>query len=485
LVRVARRCGLVGRRTLAMADLSTLLTSAGLGRLGKDVWLLIGARMDMRSACRFAQTCRAGRALLQVDKHNEVRFRREKSPLSIVEGGGDSWLERFRLAEQYQSLWAAVDAANDMEAVATIVVCPGVYVLEKGWAQRTIALSINKPVHIVGCCFDQNYDCVKPSIRHVEEVPSFGPSVPNIRIICRWGACIGWRAPSGSIRDVCILMETEVDNLLEPALWVEKGGLGLINCSFSSSSTFGVSMEPNTELEARACRFQNCKVAGLSFGSLSGHSSVTLEGCWFDGNGITGVEVTGGSATLTNCVIFGNRFNGLGIGQAASVTVERCNIFDNGLNGVDLLHASATMVECNVERNWCGVRQVVYPNEPMTDVSNCVVSENVHAQHSIVRVSDEEDLVEKADADGICTFLVTGPHFVPHREIFYCFTCTNRKQCICRACRDTCHAGHDCRVVPNIDNDSYYCDCAVTPACKFADRIAQDVIGRPLKRIKQ
>jgi hypothetical protein len=471
----------------SMADLSALLANAGLGRLGKDVWLLIGARMDMRSACRFAQTCRAGRALLQVDKHNEVRFRREKSPLSIVEGGGDSWLERFRLARPCESLAAAVEGANRIEGHATIIVCPGEHVLEKQVPRRraATALSINKPVHIVGCCFDQNYDCVKPSIRHAEEMPSFGPAVPNIRIVCRWGACIGWRGPSGSIRDVSIATEAEVNDLLQPALYVENGGLVLVNCRFSSSSTFGVCVDPNTGLEARACLFQNCKVGGFTAGSLARESSVTLDSCWFGGNGVCGVEVTGGSATLTNCVIFGNRFNGLGVGEGAKVTVVRCNIFDNGLNGVDLLHASATMAECNVERNWCGVRQVVYPNELVTDVSNCVVSENAHAQHSIVRVSDEEDLVEKADADGICTFLVTGPHFVPHREMFYCLTCNSGKRCICRACRDTCHAGHNLRLIPRIETDAYYCDCAVTPACKFADRIAQDVIGRPLKRIKQ
>jgi hypothetical protein len=507
-----------------MTDLGALLASADLALLGKNVWLLIGARMDMRSACRFAQTCRAGRALLQVDKHNEVRFRREKSPVSMVIGVGHNWLQRFCLAQPFESLVDALDEANymdtpddsgdsddvdagekvedsdasddadarekpkgKMEAVATIILCPGVYVIperNKSLLGGGVGLLVREPVHIVGCCFDQNYDCMKPSIRHVEEVPCFGPPIPNIRIVCRWSSTIMWRASHGSIRDVSIALEVQEDLEFEPAaLWLQGAELTVTNCSITSNVHSGVALGAESKLIARACRFHNCKVAGLSFVSGETGISASLDGCWLDGNDLWGMEVSSGDATFTNCAVFGNRFNGLGIGDGAKVAIRRCNIFGHALNGVDVMHGTTTMTECNVEHNWCGVRQVVFPDEAIMVLSDCNVSENVHAQHSVVRMT-EEDEVAKADAAGVCTFLVTETHFMLHNQVYRCRTCASDGSfTMCHACRDSCHAGHkieDCADTEKMPM-LFFCDCALTPACAFADRIAHDVVGRRMR----
>jgi hypothetical protein len=468
-----------------MTDLGALLASADLALLGKDVWLLIGARMDMRSACRFAQTCRAGRALLQVDKHNEVRFRREKSPVSIVEGVGQTWFERFRLAKPCDSFVAAGNAVRAKGVVATIVLCPGEHVIperrtgEEGW----VGVLVETPVDIVGCCFDQNYDCVKSSIRHAEEVPSFGPAVPNIRIVCRWSVCIAWRAASGSIRDVSIALEAEDNDISVAAVSLESGSLVMANCSVSSNVHSGLLiLDERATLQARACRFYNSEVAGLSSLPDYGTGQLALDGCWFDGNGISGLEVTRGDVTVTKCIFFRNRFNGLGFGEGTRATVSNCNVFDNRLNGIDVMHSSATIVDCNIERNWCGVRQVMEPDELVTDLSRSNVSENVRAQSVVLEVGKGEDLVAKAEATGVCTFLLTGPHFMNHDRVYRCLTCMTGYVGCCRACRDTCHAGHN---VQDWEADelpmSFFCDCAISPTCTFADRIVQDVTGRRIQ----
>ncbi len=114
---------------------------------------------------------------------------------------------------------------------------------------------------------------------------------------------------------------------------------------------------------------------------------------------------------------------------------------------------------------------------------DCVVNDNLHKQEAMLRVTEEDGLVEKADAEGICTFLMTGPHFLPHEHVFRCLTCMEGNAGCCRACKDSCHVGHN---VEDWDEEDmpipFFCDCALNPNCWFADRIAHDVTGRKAKR---
>ncbi len=466
-----------------MADLGRLLNDANLGQLGKDVWLIIAGYMDMRSACRFASTCRAGKALLHVDAHNERRFAREKTLISVVRTECRTWLERFRTAEACATLEEAVDLQDSIRA---IILCPGVHTVasleEHDDDDMPEGISIVMDIDILGCCFNQDYNCISSAIRHTEEVPKFGPVAPNIVITCATASPIGWHAPGGHIRNVEVRFETSDPEYSQVGLVVgPEGMLEAENCGFSSSQHTGLVLDDDAKLIARGCRFHHCQLNGLSFLAGEANATVVCEGCSFDNNGICGAEVTDGMAELRNCIAWGNRFNGIGLnGPGSTLMMERCNVFSNGLNGVDVTPSAqgGSIKDCNIERNWRGVR-VYSPDTSCVVLSECNVSDNVQADVVVKQVEKVADLVAAADAEGVCTFVATGPHYASHEIVKRCLTCLTPDLGCCLACVNTCHKGHQIEEWEEEDLPlSFFCDCAIGPACHFSERVKDDIIGR-------
>jgi hypothetical protein len=81
---------------------------------------------------------------------------------------------------------------------------------------------------------------------------------------------------------------------------------------------------------------------------------------------------------------------------------------------------------------------------------------------------DEDDFSDDTiESPSLCTFAATGtnPAF---QAIFVCLDCVESEDglCICRACADVCHAGHD---VDYIAMGPSYCDCQQLGSCRLRD----------------
>ena len=86
-----------------------------------------------------------------------------------------------------------------------------------------------------------------------------------------------------------------------------------------------------------------------------------------------------------------------------------------------------------------------------------------------------KNLAEIADEDNLCTFLLTGPHFV-EQDIYHCRTCKlDNKEGVCVVCARTCHEGHDCSFSYR---SSFYCDCASKEefkGCSFREEAEETI----------
>lgn len=152
--------------------------------------------------------------------------------------------------------------------------------------------------------------------------------------------------------------------------------------------------------------------------------------CVFDHNAASGVECVDGSVSLEDCVVHSN-LAGVGInGELSQYTLKRCNIFANRLNGIEVMDtvAAPLISQCEVRNNLRGV--ILWRTSGTVDVAalqNGLIAANSlqgnRSADALVKVRDAgQTLVEAAEADGVCTFTYTGPHFYPHIQRG-CYTC--------------------------------------------------------------
>ncbi len=151
--------------------------------------------------------------------------------------------------------------------------------------------------------------------------------------------------------------------------------------------------------------------------------------CLFDYNAASGIECVDATITLEDCVVHSN-LAGVGInGEHAVYNLSRCNIFSNRLNGVEVMDTAAAplITQCEVRNNLHGVILWRALGVETTALANGLIAAN-HLQgnragEARIKVRDPgQTLVEAAEADGVCTFTYTGPHFYPHVQTG-CRTC--------------------------------------------------------------
>ena len=134
------------------------------------------------------------------------------------------------------------------------------------------------------------------------------------------GNALTWSAQGGSISSLDIAYSNP-----DPALYFfglkigEKDGnegnkdsgrafVELRNVGVRSSQQMSVSVQPRAKMSAFECRFHESAGSGLS---VLEEASVELQRCILDSS-VGGVSLNGGKAVLKECVIFNNKFNGVG-----------------------------------------------------------------------------------------------------------------------------------------------------------------------------
>ena len=180
------------------------------------------------------------------------------------------------------------------------------------------------------------------------------------------------------------------------------------------------------------------------------------------------------------CCVFGNLYNGLCVaGEDSNVELERCNIFHNGLNGIDALGDIRHLVvsECSIHDNLNGINRWVYNAEDSEleaistkHLADNVIRDNRRDECKVRSMpKDGRSLADMAIDQNICTFALTGPHFIK-QDVWTCSTCklSDTEGC-CAVCVRTCHSGHDVELA--YEAVDYYCDCSLLLTCSFRTTI--------------
>jgi hypothetical protein len=158
--------------------------------------------------------------------------------------------------------------------------------------------------------------------------------------------------------------------------------------------------------------------------------------------------------------VFQHRLAGVeGLADIAAFQVQGCNIHDN-LNGITRYLPAGVSSE-----------EIAQFTETMKREN--VVEENRREEVKVRIMEMGKSLAQMADDENVCSFILTGPHFV-HQGIWHCKTCKlDNRMGVCGICARTCHAGHDVELKYEAD---FYCDCGESfEDCQFREVVAEKV----------
>ena len=445
--------------------------------IGQHIWREVLSYLDSRSFRSATSACWYFRVVGDTDMIWESLFAREIGGVSIVPMQCASWRQRFFLHQSVSDFTAALATVEDGDE---IILCPGVH--EDDGASSSffyMGQSVEKKVHILGCCFNRKY-AADMKWNHPEEV-TISNTPGNVVIHSSSSNALTWNAAGGSIRN----LDIEYVNP-DPARYFfglkvgtkeeSTAKLELFNVGVRSAQQMAVSVQSESYLRATNCRFFQSTGSCLS---LLENSVAELCGCILD-TCSNGVSNNGGAVTLERCVIFGNHFHGVGgANPNTKTTLIKCNIFANGLNGIDMLAdiQDLSVKDCDVHDNLNGL-SLWMPKDSNAEKGEQLRSQMASAnqfhdnrrEDLKIRVMphDGRNLAEIALEEDICSFLLTGPQFV-EQKVFHCRTCKldTRDGC-CEICARHCHKDHE---VALAYTTSFYCDCCQKDECHFRDQV--------------
>ncbi len=178
--------------------------------------------------------------------------------------------------------------------------------------------------------------------------------------------------PNSSVRCIYVISDEDANTVIKGFLLT--GGIGGINCIFSSPTFTNCSISGNSGGMGMGCLGSNPTLTNCTFsgnlgnnggGILCNSSNPTLTNCTFSGNSAGyyggGMYCSGSSPTLTNCTFSGNSAGRYGGGMYcvsdSNPTLTNCTFIVNDANtggGIYCSDSNPTLTNCTFSGNSAG-----------------------------------------------------------------------------------------------------------------------------------